>query len=271
MADKKGVCASWPVKNISKELFTGTIDTWFDSEDTHQVEESASLPVNKKKLFIGGIDTLFGDEVEESAPRAVPMSVIFNDGADDMLNEAVDLYERRSKWKPSLIPENMQHFLQNTKKEQDENKFKAMIRLRDTKTSNSVKRQLEEWFFPIKEWPLLVIRFLLGDAEFDYSGRLCMATFFHGNGFKNKNKAEWLIKFYNKKWQNRKVADTQQWNQRFYKFRALYDYLDKANDPTDFQYQHIRSTYYYYNLRARQTMFYDGWVRTRSGQKIPYI
>lgn len=218
--------------------------------------------VSKKNFFIGTVDTLFADDDESEFQK------LFDDGADELLNNAVDLYER-PKGKPSLIPDNMLYCLQYTKKEREEKKFKAMVRLRDTKTANSVKNQLKDLFYPIEEWPVFIIRILIGDVDFNYSSRISMATFFHGNGFLDSNRAEWLIKFYNKQWRNRK-GDEKQWTTRFNKFNKLFEYLNKANDPSDVQYHAISSTYYYYNMLAKQTMFYDGWIRGPKGEKLKY-
>lgn len=108
---------------------------------------SASLPVEKvseKCLFIGTVDTLFGDDDDN-------IKNCFDDGVDGILNAVVHLYESHKK--RSLIPDNMLHYVQFSASEQEQNKCKSMIRLRDTKTSNYMKRRIAEFFFLLNNGP----------------------------------------------------------------------------------------------------------------------
>lgn len=187
------------------------------------------------------------------------------------LNETFDAYECEKKNRATLLPNSMLHCLQNTKEEQEENKLRAAVRLRDTRDNNALKEKIADIFFPIEQWPLFILRILLGTVEFDRGSRLSMAAFLHGNGFMDRNQAEFIIKFYNKTWQSAgKNGDTKKWEQRFYQFSKVFEWLDKAYDPNDSKYHDIRTTYYYYNMRSKLTMFYDGYVRTAKGEKVEY-
>lgn len=168
--------------------------------------------------------------------------------------------------KVSIIPKNFRHCVLDSQKEQDLNKCRAMVRLRDTKTGKSMKHRIENLFFKIDEWPLFILKILLGINEFDHANRLAMAAFFHGNGFKDKDKAENIFLFY-----YRKFDWSRKWKQRMYQFRSLFDWLENAYDRNSSQYHNIRENYYYFNMRAKQTMYYDGSIRGRKGEKIEYI
>lgn len=98
-----------------------------------------------------------------------------------------------------------------------------------------------------------------------------MAIFFFGNGFKNKERAEMIIKFYNKKYHSSYGNDARKWRQRFYQFRSIFDWLKKAEDPYDGGYYQIRNAYYYYNMIADQTMYLDGYIRGKNGEKKEYF
>jgi hypothetical protein len=106
---------------------------------------------------------------------------------------------------------------------------------------------------------------ITGIDEFDYANRLTMAAFFHGNALRNRDEAERIILFY-----NRKYDYSRKWKQRLYQFRSIFTWLEKAFDKTDFQYNTIREKYNYYNMRTKQTMFYDGTIRGPNGEKIIY-
>lgn len=61
------------------------------------------------------------------------------------------------------------------------------------------------------------------------------------------------------------MKENRLWRHRLVQFSAIFDWLD--NPPSDHQYQEIRSTYFYYNILCKQTMFFDGSVRLKNGEK----
>lgn len=156
--------------------------------------------------------------------------------------------------------------LKNTAKIQERNKCRAMVRLQDTKTRYRMKKQIEEMFYSTDEWPVFILRIILGMDDFDYGNRLALATFFHGNGLRDRDEAENILLFYNKK----NGVYSKKWMQRRYQFRALFDWLEKACDRTDVDYHTMREKYYFFSMQSKLTMFYDGFVRGPTGEKTAY-
>lgn len=74
-----------------------------------------------------------------------------------------------------------------------------------------------------------------------------------------------IYKLYNNHWNSWPT-----WNTKFYKFRKLFEYLDKARRPSDPDFDRIRSSYWYFDMRAQLTMFYDGDVRGAGGKRMKY-
>lgn len=106
---------------------------------------------------------------------------------------------------------------------------------------------------------------LLGTEDFVYANRLAFAAFFHGNGFKDIDEIERVFKYYNRNWNNMRP-----WDIRFRHFGTIFTYLDRAHKAIDDSDYYVQSTYYYFNMTTRLTMFYDGFVRGPKGEKIKY-
>lgn len=162
------------------------------------------------------------------------------------------------KWSCWLVQEPYEPsslLIQFSATEQEENKCKSMIRLRDTKTANYMKRRISD-FFSVEQWPLYIVRIFLGTEDFVYPNRLAFAAFFHGNGYKNTAEIELVFKFYNKNWNHAK-----QWDVRFRHFRTIFDYLERANKPIDDSDYLIQTTYNYFNMTTGPTM---SWIEYNS-------
>lgn len=48
------------------------------------------------------------------------------------------------------------------------------------------------------------------------------------------------------------------------------NFLDKAFNQNDEGYCQIRDKYYYYNMRLGHTMIYNGDIRGKNGEQIPF-
>lgn len=185
-----------------------------------------------------------------------------DDGSDEILNKCYENVMDRTK-KPSLIPRNMLNLVKYSKKEIKKNHLLAKIRLMERRRGLSMKSQMSDYFYYFESWPNFAIKIILS-RDFGYADRLGLACFFHGNGLRDKGKAVGIFQFYNKYWDNSK-----DWRNRFLKFEALFDYLDKAYENTD-EGDRIRNEYYYYSVELNLTLFYDGYVRSRNGEKRKY-
>lgn len=140
----------------------------------------------------------------------------------------------------------------------------TVIKLRNAKNYHKFEDEMDENDFPpLHSWPQYLLDILLTKC-FDYQERMVLALFLHGNGMK-RDFAERLFLFYNPHYLNVKY-----WNNRVQKFTDLFKYFDNANDPSSNEYLFIRNKYYYFNVHAGCVMYYDGYVRGRDGQKIPY-
>lgn len=160
------------------------------------------------------------------------------------------------------IPKKLLYCVEPTAREIQLKICLLLINKTDKDTKNIMKDRIADLFFELSQWPVYILRILLGREEFDYSNRLAMAAFFHGNGLRNKNEAEDIFCFY-----NRSVDSTRKWKQRIYHFRSIFDYLDKALNPNDFQHEEIRSKYNFYSLIERRFVYYDGCTRSMNGAK----
>lgn len=124
-----------------------------------------------------------------------------------------------------------------------------------------MKQYIAEHFYNIAQWPLFILLILLGKHEFNRARRLALAGFFYGNGLIDKEQAETIFLFYNKT-----INNSTLWNNRLTQFRALFDWLAKMNNNLDPN----RHEYYYYSIMCEQTIFFDGFIRDKNGQKKPY-
>lgn len=176
--------------------------------------------------------------------------LLMPDADDSDISEAYDKAMRPK------IPDNLLHLVQNTKKEIERNRLQAMIRLKNNSTGGKLMVDLiSDHFYAVHEWPNYAIEIMLS-PDFTYHKRLALACFMVGNGLFDAEFGERMFKFYNKYWQN-----TQTWNRRFGEFRELFKYLNKpADDPDSAR---IRSTYFYYSMEVKQTLYFNGEVRYR--------
>lgn len=226
----------------------------------------------KRRFDLGTPFTLFNDcfeddndllliEAYNKFESEVKIKSELYDGNDSYLNEVYDELEK-SNLRPnnqSSIPQNMLKYVQCSEQEIEMKKFIAKMKLRERKGGLYFRNLLNETFWPVEEWPTYIIKLLFTDS-FSYGERIALATFYHGNGFKDVETAQLIFKFYNNNWNSWPT-----WNRKFYKFGKLFDYLEKAFKPWDPEHHRIKSNYWYYDLRARQTMFYDGYIRTVKG------
>lgn len=179
------------------------------------------------------------------------------DGNDGILFDACARIERPS------IPENMLHCVWNSEKQIELNRIRAIVRLKDTRSGCKLRAATTELFFSVDEWPLFALRILLS-PDFSYTDRISLASFLHGNGLNDGNFAIHIFKMYNSHWK-----DCHRWNQKFYKFSKLFEYLGRARMPITEDDERIRSTYWYYDMNSNQTVFYDESIRTPTGEKAP--
>lgn len=117
----------------------------------------------------------------------------------------------------------------------------------------------------MESWPSYAIEILLGN-DFGYKDRISLATFLHGNGLRCANKALRLFQVYNNAWRR-----DRSWDIRFMKFQTLFTYLDEAHKRYGDVGDRIRSEYFYYDMNLNLTMFYDGSVITRQGERRRYF
>lgn len=129
----------------------------------------------------------------------------------------------------------------------------------DRSNGYRLKCDLMDEFWKIDVWPPYVVKVLLL-SRFNYKDRLVLATFLHGNAMRNKEMAIRIVTTYNQPF---KLMPTQDQNRKLSKFSALFEYLDKSDDKNDAMYEHIRTTYYYYDMRVKHMMYYNGKKRKK--------
>lgn len=225
----------------------------------------------KRKLFIGTVDTLFDIEVQllydgnddilmKAYDAVFPESEVslkseLDDGNDDYLNDCYNAAFNR-------IPDNMLKYVNCTKQEITYKKLIAQVKMKDKKCGNYIRSVISDRFWSIEEWPLFAIEILFS-KNFSYTERISLAAFLHGNNLRCAGTARLIFQFYNDHWNN-----TKRWTQKFYKFDQLFNYLDKAFNKFDPDHDRIRTNYWYFDMQTKQTLFYDGMVRTKNGDRI---
>lgn len=236
---------------------------------------------SRRGFYLGTAHTLFNDcseyfddgndsllvQAYNSVEKEIKIKSELYDGSDSYLNKIYDEFEKsvpRSNNK-SLIPQNMLKYVQCSEQHIEKKQLIARMKLRERVGGNYFKNLLSESFWPVEEWPTYIIK-LLFTKTFSYGERIALAAFYHGNGFKDALTAQLIFQFYNNNWNSWPT-----WNRKFYRFKQLFEYLEKAFKPWDPEHERIKCTYWYYDLRARQTMFYDGYVRTAKGEKNNFI
>lgn len=176
-----------------KRLFIGTIDTLFDDdyalydendEELFECCEIAEKKLNESALYDGNDDILMECcKNLENASENVEKSEL-DDGNDDMLNKSYDsvkiLVENKMfVEKRSVIPQNMQYLVKNTKKEIERNHLLAKIRLSEGKKNWSAKfkSDMADYFASVESWPNYALK-LLFSKHFGYTERIGFACFF---------------------------------------------------------------------------------------------
>lgn len=234
-------------------------------------------------LKLKSLDELFSDEDEvnelnmDTSERATKEDSWLEDGNDKSIVEVCHkelLFDGMDETVMAICEaeeskqENThrRQLIKNTPEEIKRNRLIALIRRHDSINKGGFMRDiLKDMFFPIETWPTFIIEVLL-TSDFRYQERLCLATFFHGNGIKDASFAINIIK-----WYNNNFNCYQLWRQRFYLFEALWKYLDKAEDESDPECYRIKTTYYFYSMIAEHMMYYDGiHLRKKGGTRVVY-
>lgn len=226
------------------------------------------------KLNIGTVAELFADcedeillsvkmdteQIQSGSPNK-SMAEIYMKEEDDELCLNVSETATENKPSGSKIPENMIHLVRNSKKEIKRNKLIAKIRLVEGKIPwiAKFKNDMSDYFFPIESWPNYAIEIVL-TRDFSYGERIGLATFLHGNGLNDKDKALQIFQMYNNSWKW-----DRRWKIKFEKFQCLFVYLDQIY-KVSVDGPRLKSEYWYYDMNLNLTMFYDGNVRTNRGE-----
>lgn len=189
-----------------------------------------------------------------------------DDGNDDLINKAYDSVRifAENKMFREPIPQNLQYLVKPSRKEIERNHLLAKVRLSEGKKNWSAKfkSQMADYFASVESWPNYALK-LLFSKYFSYNERIAFACFLHGNGLKDGEKGVNIFKFYNSSWTNHKW-----WMIRFRKFEALFTYLDQACKlPLSDTGIRIRNDYWYYDMFLKLHMYYDGTVRTKTGER----
>lgn len=217
-----------------------------------------------KGILDDDCDDMLNESYERVKDKVENKTESLDDNNDHFLNEAYDRAKHQVE-KRTPIPKNMLHLVRRSPKEIKRNHMLAKIRLIETKCtwSQRFKSEMNEYFHCIESWPTYVLEILLSKF-FSYHERIGLACFMHGNGMTDKDKALRIFQFYNKHWRH-----DRDWYNRFFKFQNLFPYLDQTKDRTDAG-DRLRNEYYYYDMNLNLTMYYDGNVRTKNGDKRRY-
>lgn len=193
------------------------------------------------------------DESENTPSTFEGAVSLMPDSEDSIICEAYDKALRDTR---SRIPDNLLHLVSNSEKEIKRNHLQAKIRLRNNAQGGiAMVNTISEDFYAVHEWPIYTIEILLS-GDFTYSKRLALACFLVGNGLNDAELGIQIFKFYNHHWDA-----GQRWNRRFVEFRDLFTYLNKPIDDPDSA--RIRSTYFYYSMESKQTLFFNSESRLR--------
>lgn len=129
--------------------------------------------------------------------------------------------------------------------------FLARIKRKEMEKGNTMSEELSDVFYPFEVWPTYLLGIFLTN-NFKRQERIALAAFFHGNGFKDEQFCENLIKFYIPY-----IDNSQLWYDRMYKFKQLFKYLDEISNSDEER----KSRYYYYNMKIKFMMYYNGNVK----------
>lgn len=172
-----------------------------------------------------------------------------NDGFDGLLGDALMSYEARR------LPPSLHHLLLCTPKEIELKRLRAKARLIDGKTANVMREEINDVFYPMQSWPAYALRIVLTE-DLGYNNRLSLATFLHGNGLRDQDLALRIFQHYNSKWRR-----DHEWERKFRKFHALFEFLDGAADPTNPKYYMMSQNYWFFSVNVGCTVFYNGNIR----------
>lgn len=187
---------------------------------------------------------------------------------EKLLNGIMDNLEKveTKKRKVHYVPQNMVKYTRYTKEETERFRLRAKIltKCRTKRGGAFIVSQINENFFKIDMWPLFIYKILL-KSKFGYHDRLSYATFFHGNGWEDKDMLLAVFEFFNEAYKKE-----QHYHSKVYRFFKIFDYL-KLMNGNDEQAYRIRSSYWFYSMFTNNTMYYDGYVRAPNGEKVLYI
>lgn len=148
---------------------------------------------DEEKMLIEAYDSCKSEI--ESLSKKNEIESFLDDGLDDLLNQSYDAAREKFR-KRSEIPENMLHLVRNSKKEIEKNRLIAKIRSIERRRTWSAKfkAEISDFFYQVEEWPIYAIQILLG-RDFGYSDRIGLASFLHGNGLYDADKALKIFQF----------------------------------------------------------------------------
>lgn len=205
------------------------------------------------------------DEILNKSAEKVESHLGINNSDADLLNDGEDeVFHLAVESSSKHIPENLLFAVKKTEKEILHNKLVAKIRLINGKKGSHFKEKMEDFFYCIEMWPNYAIEILLSKT-FCYQERLSLATFFYGNGLRDGAFAEMILKFYNAHWNHSRER-----TKRFLQFADLFTYLDQMNSNTD-NGPRLRSQYWYYDIESKLTLFFDGTIRLKNGNKRKFV
>lgn len=139
----------------------------------------------------------------------------------------------------------------------------VQIRKIDRLDNFNFKIELSDMFWGIDCWPPYAVKILFTN-RFSYQERLVFGIFLHGNGMRDTTFAVNVLKMCNR---HIKLYSVSNQNSKIIKFISLFDYLDKSNTNDDPMSHHIRSSYYYYDMRIKHMVFYSGELRNSRNER----
>lgn len=176
---------------------------------------------------------------------------------DNSISDA-DLHQCMALAERPPIPHQMLHLVQSSAREIKLSLLRAKIRLINARRGRQMIEEIEEHFYVTEVWPAFALELVLGLTEFDYRGRMSMATFFHGNGLYDPNLAIEIIKFYNKDYVRSSL-----WTKRFNQFIQNFNTLRNATNTEMPGHELLLNKFWFYSIEIGCTLFYNGTVRSR--------
>lgn len=205
--------------------------------------------MGNKRFNVGTVDDLFRDDeymsdsddvyLNKAAENFEKKPNELNDHDDQHLLLAAENYEN------SLNVLNVQpkRLVFYSKKEIQEKRLHAMVRLRHAVLGKENLEFITEFFFHPLNWPTYALDILFS-KDFVYATRLQLAAFFVDNGLIDPCVAEKIYKLHNPY-----CCFTKTWIKRFDEFRRLFDYLKQPL---------VRAFTYYYDIQTNQNLYLNG-------------